>query len=525
MMPSLSTADHRAVARRSSRSRATTTPRTTSSSATSRPGARRRSPTSTTTDAYTYGELAERVNRCANALVGLGLQPEQRVLAVPARHASTSRRCSSAAIKAGIVPVAGNTLLDDERLRLHAARQPRPGARRVGAAAARVRAAPRHAAASRSRHRLGRRPMPTRPAPLARASCWRRPRRAFAAADTTRDDACFWLYSSGSTGAPKGTVHVHSSLIETAELYAKPILGIREDDVVFSAAKLFFAYGLGNGLTFPLAVGATTVLMAERPTPQAVFARLAQAPADDLLRRADALRRAAREPRSARRAASCGCASARRPARRCRPTSASAGPSTSASRSSTASARPRCCTSSCPTARATCATARAACRCRATSCASSATTGSRCRRARSASCRSTGPTAAIGYWNNREKSRATFQGAVDAQRRQVLDRRRRLLRLFRPQRRHAEGRRHLRVADRGRVGAGHAPAVLEAAVIGREDEEQLVKPVAYVVLQGPRQGRRRARRRAAAAREGAARALQVSALDRVHRRAAEDGNG
>ena len=69
-------------------------------------------------------------------------------------------------------------------------------------------------------------------------------------------------------------MHVHSSLIQTAELYARPILGIREDDVVFSAAKLFFAYGLGNALTFPLAVGATAVLMAERPTPAAVFKRL-----------------------------------------------------------------------------------------------------------------------------------------------------------------------------------------------------------------------------------------------------------
>src|SRR4029453_11826928 len=98
----------------------------------------------------------------------------------------------------------------------------------------------------------------------------------FGAADTTRDDACFWLYSSGSTGAPKGTVHIQSSLIETADLYAKPILGIREDDVVFSAAKLFFAYGLGNALTFPLSVGAPTVLMAGRPTPPAVFARLRQ---------------------------------------------------------------------------------------------------------------------------------------------------------------------------------------------------------------------------------------------------------
>jgi benzoate-CoA ligase len=69
-------------------------------------------------------------------------------------------------------------------------------------------------------------------------------------------------------------VHVHSSLIQTAELYARPVLGIREDDVVFSAAKLFFAYGLGNSLTFPLAVGATAVLMAERSTPAAIFARL-----------------------------------------------------------------------------------------------------------------------------------------------------------------------------------------------------------------------------------------------------------
>ena len=82
----------------------------------------------------------------------------------------------------------------------------------------------------------------------------------FEPAPTTCDDACFWLYSSGSTGTPKGTVHMHSSLIQTAELYARPVLGIREDDVVFSAAKLFFAYGLGNALTFPLSVGATTML-------------------------------------------------------------------------------------------------------------------------------------------------------------------------------------------------------------------------------------------------------------------------
>src|ERR1700739_1742253 len=92
----------------------------------------------------------------------------------------------------------------------------------------------------------------------------------FETASTHPDEPCFWLYSSGSTGRPKGTVHVHSSLIGTAALYAIPILGIDESDVVFSAAKLFFAYGLGNSLTFPMAVGATSVLTAERPAPAAV---------------------------------------------------------------------------------------------------------------------------------------------------------------------------------------------------------------------------------------------------------------
>jgi benzoate-CoA ligase len=96
---------------------------------------------------------------------------------------------------------------------------------------------------------------------------------AFDTVSACPDDVCFWLYSSGSTGSPKGTVHVHSSLMATAELYARPVLGIREDDVVFSAAKLYFAYGLGNALTFPLSVGATTILMAERPAPAACFKR------------------------------------------------------------------------------------------------------------------------------------------------------------------------------------------------------------------------------------------------------------
>ena len=91
-------------------------------------------------------------------------------------------------------------------------------------------------------------------------------------APTISDEVAFWLYSSGSTGQPKGAKHVHSSLIATAKLYGQGVLGIREDDIVYSAAKIFFAYGLGNAMSFPMSVGATTILLSERPTPDAIFA-------------------------------------------------------------------------------------------------------------------------------------------------------------------------------------------------------------------------------------------------------------
>ena len=99
---------------------------------------------------------------------------------------------------------------------------------------------------------------------------------AYSGALTHRDASAFWLYSSGSTGRPKAVVHTHANLYWTAELYAKRTAGIREDDLIFSAAKLFFAYGLGNALTFPLSVGASTLLMSQRVTPDAVFQRLRQ---------------------------------------------------------------------------------------------------------------------------------------------------------------------------------------------------------------------------------------------------------
>src|SRR5262249_20548413 len=98
----------------------------------------------------------------------------------------------------------------------------------------------------------------------------------FAAADTCADETAFWLYSSGSTGMPKGVRHVHTSPMETARLCGQQCLGVREDDLIFSAAKLFFAYGLGNAMSFPLSVGATSVLLPERPTPESVFRTLNQ---------------------------------------------------------------------------------------------------------------------------------------------------------------------------------------------------------------------------------------------------------
>ncbi len=85
------------------------------------------------------------------------------------------------------------------------------------------------------------------------------------------DEVAFWLYSSGSTGAPKGARHVHGSLRATADTYRAQVLGIGPEDVVFSAAKLFFAYGLGNAMTFPMSVGARSVLLSERPTPASVL--------------------------------------------------------------------------------------------------------------------------------------------------------------------------------------------------------------------------------------------------------------
>jgi benzoate-CoA ligase family protein len=91
---------------------------------------------------------------------------------------------------------------------------------------------------------------------------------------THSDDMAFWLYSSGSTGPPKAVVHRHADILATCECYARPVLGITSDDVVFSSTKMFHAYGLGNSLSFPLSVGATSVYATGRPTPDVLLERV-----------------------------------------------------------------------------------------------------------------------------------------------------------------------------------------------------------------------------------------------------------
>jgi benzoate-CoA ligase len=221
---------------------------------------------------YRYDDLAQRVDRASNALTSLGIGMETRVM-LCLFDSIDFPAAFLGAIKAGIVPVAANTLLttDDYRFMLEDSR-----ARALIVSAKLLpKFEPILAGMPFLEHIIVSAPDPVSatnaPGSLHWQSLIADAATGFDAAPTTCDDVCFWLYSSGSTGTPKGTVHLHSSLIQTAELYAKPVLGICRDDVVFSAAKLFFAYGLGNALTFPLSVGATTVLMRQRPTPEAVF--------------------------------------------------------------------------------------------------------------------------------------------------------------------------------------------------------------------------------------------------------------
>ncbi|MFQ5562707.1 MAG: benzoate-CoA ligase family protein [Parvularculaceae bacterium] len=214
--------------------------------------------------AVTYAELAENVNRTGNVLTGLGIERGDRVLMI-VKDCPEFYYLFWGAIKAGIVPAPINTLLrardfsfmiDDSEC-ASVVYSPEY-ADEVEPALAQVNHKPKEVLRVEGDGDC-------LSARLRRASADLEP------APTEADDDCFWLYSSGTTGPPKGVVHAHRDLVVTSEFYGFGALGIRESDLCFSAAKLFFAYGLGNAMTMPLWVGASAVLLADPPKSQRIF--------------------------------------------------------------------------------------------------------------------------------------------------------------------------------------------------------------------------------------------------------------
>ena len=220
-------------------------------------------------EAVTYGQVAERSNRVANGLRAIGLRREERVLLLlldsPAFVYSFF-----ATQKLGAVPIPTNTLLksQDYRYMLNDSRA------RIAIVSQAL--LPALAAIPRQELRYLEHVIVDGDAANGTSGfdTLLESSPQLEIAETSKDDAAFWLYSSGTTGFPKGAVHLHHDILHTVACYAQGVLGITAGDRTFSVAKLFFAYGLGNALTFPFAVGASTILWPGPPTPPNVYAQI-----------------------------------------------------------------------------------------------------------------------------------------------------------------------------------------------------------------------------------------------------------
>jgi len=231
----------------------------------------------TATEAVSYATLAERVARCGNALRRLGIPRDGRLLMV-VLDGPEFFYLFWGAIKAGIVPVPLNTLLraaDYAYMIDHSAC--------AGLVFSPQLAAEIQPALAQAQHRPpvvlrtegeGASPPAASPSAASLAALMGEAPATLDPEPREAGDDCYWLYSSGSTGRPKGAVHAQRDLVVSSQHYAVETLGARDDDVFFSAAKLFFSYGLGNAMSFPLWVGGTSVLTPDRPTPESTFAAI-----------------------------------------------------------------------------------------------------------------------------------------------------------------------------------------------------------------------------------------------------------